>query len=272
MKSIWIFISIIIAYFGVLASNVFHDWTDEQLERLDDSSAEVNRLILVYADWCGACRRFKPKLQQSIPKLVQISPSPLEIVQINLDKAPLMGSRLRVSHLPTLYHQIGGEFRKLDTFKENLESYFEKKLWVGIPTMGPLSPARGIKQPADKSKNSSGFTITGFIDDLGISLPAFVLLVSTLFMFITFFVIWCVWLYTDYKLNAHNFTEEAVKERIKFLRKQPEFRDEFGGPEFDSKEDSGNESDTETESDSESMRSETRPLRGRRSSIKNRLK
>lgn len=274
MKSIWIGIAILINLLAVLASNSVHDWTDDNLELLNDSQEGINRLILVYAEWCGACRRFKPKFHQNIPKLVQLSPSPLEIIQINLDKAPLIGSRLRISHLPSLYHQIGGEFRKLDAFKDNLEKCFEKKLWIGTPTMGSLSPPRSRKAAAGDSKKFSKFTISGFIDDLGVSVPVFILLTSTFLLLIAFFIIWCIWLYTDYKLNAHNFTEEAIKERIKYLRKHPDYREEFGGSEFDSKEDSGNESDTETESERESVQnsSESKLLRGRRSSIKNRLK
>lgn len=261
---------LLLAIFALLsslisASNVINEWTDDQLTRLDESGPEINRLFLIYADWCGACRRYKPKLHQIAPKLVQLSPSPLEIIQINLDKAPLIGSRLRISHLPSLFHQIDGEFRKLDTFKESLDKYFEEKLWIGSPSMGPLSPPRG-RSPTGAPNKKSSSSITEYIENLGVSVPVFVLLSSTFLLFISLFVIWCVWLYTDYKLNAHNFTDEAIKERIKFLRTQPEFRDEFDVSDFEEK-----ESDTETESEPETS-DETAPLRGRRSSIKNRLK
>lgn len=271
MKSfVYLLTGFLVLLRSLLASNSVQEWTDDQLDRLNENDPQINRLFLVYAEWCGACRRYKPKLHQSVPKLVQLSPSPLEIIQINLDKSPLIGSRFRVSHLPSVFHQIGGEFRKIDTFKEKLEVYFEKKIWVGTPTMGPLSPPRSKQSPSNTKKSSSSNSISAFIADLGVSLPVFVLLSSTLLLFIVFFIIWCIWLYTDYKLNAHNFTDEAIKERIKFLRTQPEFRDEFGGSDLDSKEDSGEESDTET--DNESEVNETKPLRGRRSSIKNRLK
>lgn len=258
----------------ISCSNVIKEWTDDQMALLDESSG-INRIYLIYADWCGACRRFKPKFTQITPKLVQLSPSPLEIVQINLDKAPLIGSRFRISHLPSLFHQMDGEFRKIDGFRENLDKYFHDKAWSGMPTMGTLSPPRDKTTAAAKGappKKSS--SITDFIESLGVTVPTFVLLSSTSLLFIALFLIWCIWLYTDYKLNAHNFTDEAIKERIKFLKTQPEFRDQFDLSELDEKDDSGAESDTETETEPETSSDETVPvpLRGRRSSIKNRLK
>lgn len=263
-----LFLTIFHFLFSVIcASNVIKEWTDQQINLLDETGTHINRLYLIYADWCGACRRYKPKLNEITPKLVQLSPSPLEIIHINLDKSPLIGSRFRISHLPTVFHQIDGEFRKLDTFKEKLDKYFETKAWIGTPTMGPLSPPRGKTPPGAPRKRSN--TITEYIENLGVSVPVFVLLSSSLLLFLTLFVIWCVWLYTDYKLNAHNFTDEAIKERIKFLRTQPEFRDEFDLSELEEKDDSGEESDTETEPETSD---EAAPLRGRRSSIKNRLK
>ena len=167
---------------------------------------------------------------------------------------------------------MNGEFRKIDAYRENLDNYFKDKAWSEIPSMGPLSPSRNKSSTGAKgapSKKSSS-TIIDFIESLGISVSSFILLSSTCLLFIAFFVIWCVWLYTDYKLNAHNFTEEAIKERIKFLKTQPEFRDQFDLSELEEKDDSGEESDTETEP--ETGNDESAPLRGRRSSIKNRLK
>lgn len=242
------------------------------MQRVDESSPEINRVYLFYADWCGACRRFKPKFIQVAPKLIQLSPMNLEIIQINLDKAPRLASRFRVSHLPTVFHQIGEEFRKLDTFQNNLEEYFEKRIWMGTPSMGPLSQARGAPVQGS-TKKSEKFTLTKFVDDLGISLPVFILLSSTILLFVTLFLIWCIWLYTDYKLNAHNFTEEGVKERIKILRTLPEFEGEFEASESEfEKEDSGEESDTEQSEGEAEEFNERAPLRGRRSSLKNRLK
>lgn len=251
---------------SVSASNSIQDWTDDQLFRVDEVAPEINRLFLFYADWCSACRRYKPSFIKSVPKLIQLSPDNLEIIQINLDKAPKLGSRFRVSHLPTVYHQIGGEFRKLDTFQSKLEEYFDKKVWIGTPSMGPLSPPRGTGPTGAPGKNSKQFTISKFVEDLGVSLPLFILLSSSILLFITLFLIWCIWLYTDYKLNSHNFTDEAIKERIKILRKLPEFEGEFDASESEfEKEDSGEESDTESDIDDE-----REPLRGRR--IKNKLK
>lgn len=260
-----------IFYSLISSSNVIKEWTDHQLSLLDETTG-INRIYLVYADWCSACRRFKPKLNQITPKLVQLSPSPLEIIHINLDKAPLIGSRFRISHLPSLFHQIDGEFRKLDNYRDNLDKYFEDKVWIGSPTMGPLSPPRDKTATTKGAPNKTSKSITEFIEKLDLTVPTFVLLSSTCLLFISFFVIWCVWLYTDYKLNAHNFTEEAIKESIKFLKTQPEFRDQFDLSELEEKEDSGEESDTETEQETCTSSNETVPLRGRRSIIKNRLK
>lgn len=244
------------------SSNV-HEWTDDHLSRVDEFAPEINRLYLFYADWCGACRRYKPKFLESADKIFKINQD-VQIIKINLDKAPQLGSRFRISHLPSVFHQTGEEFRKIDVFQNNLETFIERKAWIGSVTMGPLSPPRGRTEATKRGKKGA-FSIFKFIEDSGVSIPVFFVLVSSILLFITLFFIWCIWLYTDYKLNSHNFTEEAIKERIKFLRTQPEFAGEFDSEMEEDKEDSGEESDTETES-------ETVPLRGRRSSLKNRLK
>lgn len=246
-------------------STVIREWTDAELE-LADETASVNRLFLFYADWCSACRRIKPKFIGVAPKLSQLEPS-LEIIQVNLEKAPLLASRFRVSHLPSLFHQIDGQFWKVDTFRDKLEKYFEGAVWKTAPHMGPLSPAK-VGKAAGNARNHANFNIFKAIEDSGVSLPVFVILIATILLFIVLFIIWGIWLYTDYKLNAHNFTEEAIKERIKVLRKHPDFEGEFlteSGSE-EEKDDSGNESDSEENA------AENVPLRGRRSSLKNRLK
>lgn len=243
-----------------------HEWTDKQMSLVDEFAPEINRLYLFYADWCGACRRYKPKFTESAEKIFKIDQN-VQVIKINLDKAAQLGSRFRISHLPTVFHQIGEEFRKVDVYQNNLETFIERKAWIGSPTMGPLSPPRGRTEATKRGKKGP-FSIQKFIEDSGVSLPIFVILISSILLCITLFIVWCIWLYTDYKLNSQNFTEEAIKERIKFLRTQPEFADEFGPAdteEDEEKEDSGEESDTDTES-------ENVPLRGRRSSLKNRLK
>ena len=252
--------------------NLVKEWTDADMNLLDETGASINRLFLFYADWCSACRRYKPQFHKFAPKL----PPSVEIIQINLDKAPLLGSRFRISHLPSLFHQLDADFRKADTFQGNLDKYFEAEAWQGVATMGPLSPPK-IRKYESSSHPKTLSSIYKSIERLGVSVSTFVILFSTLLLFIAFFIIWCIWLYTDYKLNSHNFTKEAVKERIKFLRQQPQYRDEFGEDELSEKDDNGNESDSESESESESSEdeneiSETAPLRGRRSSLKNRLK
>ena len=248
--------------------NLVKEWTDADMNLLDETGASINRLFLFYADWCSACRRYKPQFHKFAPKL----PPSVEIIQINLDKAPLLGSRFRISHLPSLFHQLDADFRKADTFQGNLDKYFEAEAWQGVATMGPLSPPK-IRKYESSSHPKTLSSIYKSIESLGVSVSTFVILFSTLLLFIAFFIIWCIWLYTDYKLNSHNFTKEAVKERIKFLRQQPQYRDEFGEDEFSEKDDSGNESDSESESsEDENEISETAPLRGRRSSLKNRLK
>ena len=265
-------------YITCSSSSSVQEWNDEKdLGKFDETGPQNHRLFLFYAEWCGACKRYKPKFLQLAPKLIQLSPINLEIIQINLDNAPRIGSRFRISHLPAVYHQIDGEFRKVDGFQieGKLEKYFEGKGWVGAPSMSPLSPPRGSNPTGGApSKKSEKFSIDGLVQNLGISLPVFVLLSSTVLLLIALFSVWCIWLYTDYKLNAHKFTEEAIKERIKILRKLPEFEAEFydSESEFD-KEDSGEESDTESEvEEKDESKNERAPLRGRRSSLKNRLK
>lgn len=78
-------------------------------------------------------------------------------------------------------------------------------------------------------------------------MPAFIMAVSMMAMIVVLFAIWIVWLYTDYKLNGHRLTEEAVKERVRLLRKMEneEFGKDHDSDEED--EDSGNESDSESE-------------------------
>ena len=244
------------------ASNV-QEWTDEQLERVDEFGPEINRFYLFYADWCGACRRYKPKFMESAENIFKLNQD-IQFIKINLDKAAQLGSRFRISHLPTVFHQVGEEFRKVDVFQNNLETFVERKAWIGSPTMGPLNPPRGRTEPTRRGKKGS-FSMQKYIEDLGVSMSVFIMLISSLLLFITLFIIWCIWLYTNYKLNSHNFTEEAIKERIKFLRTQPEFAGEFDSEFTENEADSGEESDTETES-------ETVPLRGRRGNLKNRIK
>lgn len=70
--------------------------------------------------------------------------------------------------------------------------------------------------------------------------------VSMLAMIVVLFAIWIVWLYTDYKLNGHRLTEEAVQERIRLLRRME--NEEFGKDrDSEEDEDNGNESDKESE-------------------------
>lgn len=270
--SLLIFLSLIISLFSLISatsSNV-EDWTDDHLARVDEFAPEINRLYLFYADWCGACRRYKPKFLEAAEKIFKLNPE-VKLIKINLDKAPQLGSRFRISHLPSVFHQIGEEFRKVDVFQGNLETFIERKAWIGTSTMGQLSPPRGRTEPTRRGKKGP-FSIQKYIEDLGVSMPVFILLASSLLIFITLFIVWCIWLYTDYKLNAHNFTEEAIKERIKFLKTQPEFAGEFGSDFEEEKDDSGEESDTETEPEPDTD-NENAPLRrGRRSSLKNRLK
>jgi thiol-disulfide isomerase/thioredoxin len=253
-----------------LQSVVAIEWTDKELDKMDENGPEINRLFLIYANWCGACRRYKPKLDHVSPNLLKSVPN-LEIIRVNLDNAPLLGSRLRVSHLPSLYHQLGGDFRKVGAYQDKLENYFQEKLWTKTPLMGRLSPPRGKGAP--QAKNDSPFSFEKFIkEDLNTTVPVFLLLAGVCGFLIAMVVIWFIWLYTDYKLNAHNFTEEGVRKRIKELRNHPDFKDQFD--DFDtSKEDSGEESDSESGSENK-LDGDAEPLirRGRRASIKNQLK
>ena len=109
-----------------------------------------------------------------------------------------------------------------------------------------LASSQASSEEASHGIRAQKFNITQWIESQGVSLSTFVILVSMLALMVILFVIWMVWLYTDYKLNGHRLTEDAIQERLRLLRK---LENEKYGKDRDSssEEDSGNESDDETE-------------------------
>lgn len=54
-------------------------------------------IIEVYANWCGACRKMKPRFEQAANQYQDV-----RFVKINIEKEPQLAARYKVSHLPTL--------------------------------------------------------------------------------------------------------------------------------------------------------------------------
>ena len=77
------------------------DWTDSDMATFDNRSL-TDRFYLFYADWCGACRRFKPEFETSLNEVFGKYPE-LEVIRVNLDKAPLLSKNFKVAHLPTVF-------------------------------------------------------------------------------------------------------------------------------------------------------------------------
>lgn len=119
------------------------------------------------------------------------------------------------------------------------------KLWKDVK---PIPLLEKVEDPVQQEAVRAGsFNLVKWVESKGVSMPAFIMAVSMMAMIVVLFAIWIVWLYTDYKLNGHRLTEEAVKERIRLLRKMEneEFGKDHDSDEED--EDSGNESDSESE-------------------------
>lgn len=215
------------------------EWTDAELNKLDadplqEAGKEVERIFMFYADWCSACRRYKPNFIRQISVEIPLCPAAnqYEFIQINLDKAPQMARRFHISHIPAIYHQTGGEFRKIDRsdYLSNLKGFIENESFKQLPLLTLSDPSSRFGQDQDSTgKNKKGFNLQVFLSnllkDLNISPLTLVFLLSTVFLILAFLLICAVWLYTDYKLNAHHLTDEGVRKRIKMLRKQGEWHD-----------------------------------------------
>ena len=77
------------------------DWTDADLASFESRSS-ADRFYLFYADWCGACKRFKPEFEAALEQVFKNHPQ-LQVIRVNLDKAPIFSKTLKVSHLPSLF-------------------------------------------------------------------------------------------------------------------------------------------------------------------------
>ncbi len=91
--------------FGFLFSIAFGgtivDWTDSDLASFEGRS-KIDRFYFFHADWCGACRRFKPEFESALTDVFAKYPK-LEVIRINLDKAPLLSKGFKLSHLPSVF-------------------------------------------------------------------------------------------------------------------------------------------------------------------------
>jgi thioredoxin 2 len=68
--------------------------------RFDDfvGKSDIPVLVDFWAPWCGPCRAMAPALERAAETL---SPQ-VRVVKVNIDEAPALASRLRVSAVPTL--------------------------------------------------------------------------------------------------------------------------------------------------------------------------
>jgi len=68
--------------------------------RFDDfvGKSDIPVLVDFWAPWCGPCRAMAPALDRAAERL---SPD-VRVVKVNIDEAPALASRLRVSTVPTL--------------------------------------------------------------------------------------------------------------------------------------------------------------------------
>lgn len=68
--------------------------------RFDDfvGKGDIPVLVDFWAPWCGPCRAMAPALDRAAEKL---SPD-VRVVKVNIDEAPALASRLRISAVPTL--------------------------------------------------------------------------------------------------------------------------------------------------------------------------
>lgn len=87
---------------AVLASAAIKDWTDSDLQDFESRPMNADRLYLFYADWCSACRNFKPVFEKKIAEVRSKIPE-LEVIRVNLDAAPLLSRKFKISHLPTVF-------------------------------------------------------------------------------------------------------------------------------------------------------------------------
>jgi thioredoxin len=80
--------------------------TDENFDRAI-AAANVPVVVDFYAPWCGPCKMLAPLLEQ----LAGYFAGRLQFFKVNVDEAPELATRYRISGVPMLAFISGGEVR-----------------------------------------------------------------------------------------------------------------------------------------------------------------
>jgi len=61
--------------------------------------SDIPVIVNIYADWCGPCRKFTPRLEESVMPHV----GKLKLAKINIDASPQIAASLGVKTIPAVF-------------------------------------------------------------------------------------------------------------------------------------------------------------------------